>query len=64
MIINGLGQTGEVSDPLIGKGGGETGFLRLHLYMITPDTNNKLQRFRILRSHHYPENIILNSIYR
>jgi hypothetical protein len=40
MIINGLGQAAEVLDPLIGKGRGETGFLRLHLYMNTPDTNN------------------------
>jgi len=54
MIINGLGEAAEVPDhPHLYKRG-----LRPKVVLSPPNPNNKLQRWRILRSPHYPENVI------
>jgi len=54
MIINGLGKAAEVPDPsTLGSA-----FARAHVFMNTPNQNNNLQRWRILRSPYYPEHFI------
>jgi len=60
MIINGLGQAGTVDQRNKGVWG-ETVMTGL-LNFKKPDPNNPLQRFRPLRSPHYPENIIIKAV--